>query len=194
MKKGLQWPPPPPPPHAFIRILQFLKWNLFLWKNAFHHITFIRGRRRCRADGGSTSVCSQANPTQTAFPTTGLMLAQAQTFSCPGLLPSCSLQFSWSVQNSLAKLKATCYAAAVRSTNVFKSALCRFPLPENEPIRNSQSVQPGCGVQSNPNRTWAAWIFWCPLHFLAIQTEIDPYSKRTKLTVERHLGRRTCWW
>lgn len=61
--------PQPPPPHAFIKILQFLKWFFFFHphsKNALRHIIFTRGRRQWRADG-SVSVCSRAagRPSQT---------------------------------------------------------------------------------------------------------------------------------
>lgn len=67
-------PPQPPPPHASIRILQFLKWNLFPWKKSLHYIIFTRGRGRWRAFLSPVGLLEDPRPT--AFSTTGLTLTQ----------------------------------------------------------------------------------------------------------------------
>lgn len=115
MRKGLQWHPPnhphPTPSSGFFNL-----WSLFHWKNALHHIIFTRGRRWWRADG-SISVCSRAagrHKTSCIFHNWVDADTNPLTYVFPGLLLSCSVKFSWSVQNSVVevKLEATCYARA----------------------------------------------------------------------------------
>lgn len=142
-------PPTTPTPHLH----QFLKWNLFHWKNAFYHIISSRGRRQWRSDG-SISVCSGAAgraKTNCIFYNWVDADTNPLTFAFPGLLLSCSVGFSWSVQNSVVKvkLKATCYAVCFsyytdRNTKVFTFIRARQASTDKEWANQQFPVCPVC--------------------------------------------------